>query len=102
MNTPLLAMGHSPLAVRFRRNNGKRGRFDSCRGHLQARWPAPRTARRRLACQHDRLRPCISSTTSAARRAFNTKGSANMRTRDEHLSWCKRRALEYLDIGDLE
>jgi hypothetical protein len=25
-----------------------------------------------------------------------------MRTRDEHLSWCKERALEYLDAGDLE
>jgi hypothetical protein len=21
-------------------------------------------------------------------------------TRDEHLEWCKRRALEYLDVGD--
>ena len=24
-----------------------------------------------------------------------------MRTRDEHLAWCKERALEYLDEGDL-
>jgi hypothetical protein len=23
-----------------------------------------------------------------------------MRTRDEHLEWCKKRALEYLDAGD--
>lgn len=22
-------------------------------------------------------------------------------TRDEHLAWCKRRALEYVDVGDL-
>ena len=25
-----------------------------------------------------------------------------MRSRDEHLAWCKNRALEYLDRGDLE
>jgi uncharacterized membrane-anchored protein len=24
-----------------------------------------------------------------------------MRTRDEHLEWCKQRAREYLDAGDL-
>lgn len=24
-----------------------------------------------------------------------------MRTREEHLAWCKERALEYVDIGDL-
>jgi Tfp pilus assembly protein PilF len=24
-----------------------------------------------------------------------------MRTREEHLAWCKERALEYLDAGDL-
>lgn len=24
-----------------------------------------------------------------------------MMTRDEHLEWCKKRALEYLDAGDL-
>jgi hypothetical protein len=24
-----------------------------------------------------------------------------MRTRDEHLEWCKRRALEYLEAGDI-
>lgn len=23
-------------------------------------------------------------------------------TRDEHLAWCKKRALEYLDHGDME
>lgn len=23
-------------------------------------------------------------------------------TREEHLAWCKQRALEYLDIGDLK
>jgi hypothetical protein len=25
-----------------------------------------------------------------------------MMTRDEHLTWCKKRALEYLDRGDVE
>lgn len=25
-----------------------------------------------------------------------------MRTREEHLAWCKQRALEYLDAGKLE
>jgi hypothetical protein len=25
-----------------------------------------------------------------------------MRTREEHLAWCKQRALEYLDRGDLQ
>jgi hypothetical protein len=25
-----------------------------------------------------------------------------MMPRDEHLAWCKRRALEYLDAGDLQ
>jgi hypothetical protein len=25
-----------------------------------------------------------------------------MRTREEHLEWCKQRAREYLDAGDLE
>jgi hypothetical protein len=24
-----------------------------------------------------------------------------MRTRDEHLAWCKKRALEYLDRGEI-
>jgi hypothetical protein len=23
-------------------------------------------------------------------------------TRDEHMAWCKRRALEYVDMGDLD
>jgi hypothetical protein len=27
--------------------------------------------------------------------------SAAALTRDEHLAWCKRRALEYVDAGDL-
>ena len=31
--------------------------------------------------------------------ASETQGNAL--TRDEHLAWCKRRALEYVDAGDL-
>ena len=30
-----------------------------------------------------------------------TKGG-NMKTREEHLNWCKKRALEYIDMGDLD
>lgn len=29
------------------------------------------------------------------------KHKGNALTRDEHLAWCKRRALEYVDAGDL-
>jgi hypothetical protein len=29
------------------------------------------------------------------------KHNGNALTRDEHLAWCKRRALEYVDAGDL-
>ena len=32
---------------------------------------------------------------------FPGKHSGSALARDEHLAWCKRRALEYVDTGDL-
>jgi hypothetical protein len=29
------------------------------------------------------------------------RAEAVMRTREEHLTWCKQRALEYVDVGEL-
>ena len=43
----------------------------------------------------------ISATSGHCRHSPASETQGNALTRDEHLAWCKRRALEYVDAGDL-
>ena len=43
----------------------------------------------------------ISATSGHCRHTPASETQGNALTRDEHLAWCKRRALEYVDAGDL-
>ena len=55
--------------------------------------------------QHPLLRRAfsgqISATSGHCRHSPASETQGNALTRDEHLAWCKRRALEYVDAGDL-
>lgn len=43
----------------------------------------------------------IGKTAQSGMVSSGDQGKMPMMTRDEHLAWCKKRALEYLDAGDL-
>ena len=73
------------------------------RAHSQARTPLPVIAKkmqRTRGRSGERREFSASPWVIAALAASEMSGGIRV-TRDEHLAWCKRRALEYVDAGDL-